>query len=322
MKIKNLITKIIHNWTYRKICRCGKPVLDISSKKSGIKGLLSNYTERHFHFDGVSCHSIESVLQSFKFESYLEQQRICELSGKEAKKAGQEKDWKPNQTLYWQEVKYKRNSDDYRQLLDRLYLTVFIENKDFRKDIKASKGAILTHSIGNQDITDTVLTEQEFCDCLMRLRRLLYSGKMTKETESILLQGAPDYISEIIRKLKKAKTRLKAYEILNKGVEKEPSFRCVDDIYFVEENYLFKVTLTYYTEIKDFDADKKENPDVEETGVIDIGDSGASVIVVKYRKQDTVDEVASQQSVNQTALDFPARFFEDNFSVIHFDLKK
>jgi len=68
-----------------------KNTIDIHSGAPGVIGRLSNFTKREFVFDGVSCRSIEGVLQSFKFEDIDKQSKICALYGMRAKRAGLKK---------------------------------------------------------------------------------------------------------------------------------------------------------------------------------------------------------------------------------------
>lgn len=172
-------------------------IVDIYSKKRGYAGRLSNFTERHFTFDGVECCSLEGVLQSFKFSDIEKQKQCCRLVGIHAKRFGENEDWKTNQTLYWQGIEYKRDGIEYQSLLDRLYSTVFensfipsrkiklfeMADKHFcfifklfggrekvylwaynplKYDLICSQGVTLTHSIGKDDIRDTILTTDEF----------------------------------------------------------------------------------------------------------------------------------------------------------------
>ena len=139
-----------------------KRTIDIHSKKFGVAGRLSNFTKRSFVFDGVQCRSIEGVLQSFKFYSTSEQRIICGLWGIQAKLTGELTDWKERQILYWKGKEYHRNSLEYQELLDRLYMTVYEQDEKFRKDISKVKQCRLIHSIGVSDKENTVLTEEEF----------------------------------------------------------------------------------------------------------------------------------------------------------------
>lgn len=146
-----------------------KNIIDIKSKASGETGRLSNFTKRHFIFDGVECNSIEGVLQSFKCSDIKRQKEICLLDGKAAKTAGQEYDWTVNQILYWNTAEYSRKGEEYQKLLDRLYEAVYEQDAQFRTDIQFIKGKKFDHKMGLTDKSKTVLTRSEF---VHRLRRL------------------------------------------------------------------------------------------------------------------------------------------------------
>jgi len=143
--------------------------VDINSRAAGAAGRLSNYTERHFIFDGTECHSIEGVLQSLKCPDPVRQREICLLTGGWAKKAGGEYEWRDAQMLYWQGKPYSRRSDEYSQLLDRLYDAVFEQDAAFRADLASLQGQSIDHRMGLTNQAETVLTRMEFIRQLQRL---------------------------------------------------------------------------------------------------------------------------------------------------------
>lgn len=145
--------------------------MDIGGNSKGLAKRLSNFKFRPFVFDGVECNSMEGLLQSFKYKDFNQQIQICKLTGIYAKRKGQKRNkaWKRTQTLYWNNVAYKRNSIEYQNLLDRAYEALFT-NIDFKTDLKLSGNSTLTHSIGKSKKSETVLTEQEFCSRLIKLR--------------------------------------------------------------------------------------------------------------------------------------------------------
>lgn len=121
---------------------------------------------------------MEGLLQSFKEENIAEQQRTCLMVGVAAKKHGRHRDavWKQAQRLWWKGIGYPRKSLAYQELLDRAFEALF-GNVDFRNALLLSGSEVLTHSIGNPDPKETVLTEAEFCSRLIRLRsRLSVTG--------------------------------------------------------------------------------------------------------------------------------------------------
>ncbi len=146
--------------------------MDIGSSKGWPSSSLSNFAPHPFVIDNIECASMEGFLQSLKFKSPEIQIEVCKLIGKAAKFKGKKKKWWRDQTLYWQGESIKRDSEEYQELLRRAYDALF-ENEGFRRALEATKGATLTHSIGNNDIHRTVLTEREFISQLNRLRKKL-----------------------------------------------------------------------------------------------------------------------------------------------------
>ena len=149
--------------------------MDIGSGTGYPSSALSNFAPHPFTIDEVRCNSMEGFLQSLKFSSIDMQVYVCSLVGKAAKFKGKKKKWWRTQTLYWQGKEYKRDSEEYQQLLDRAFEALAV-NKGFQNALLRTGNATLTHSIGKNDITKTVLTSQEFCSRLTRIREELKSS--------------------------------------------------------------------------------------------------------------------------------------------------
>jgi hypothetical protein len=113
---------------------------------------------------------MEGFLQALKFKNPDMQKHICTLVGFAAKKAGSGKNWQRDQTLYWKDKAIKRDSAEYQELLDGAYWALFSQNEKARKALLATGDANLTHSIGRNKKSETVLTKQEFCSRLMDIR--------------------------------------------------------------------------------------------------------------------------------------------------------
>lgn len=146
--------------------------MDIGSGNGYPASALSNFAPHKFYFRGVECNSMEGLLQSFKFKSRDVQKEVCKLVGKAAKFKGKHKKWYRTQILYWEGEEYERSSKKYQLLLDEAYLALF-QNEGFRKALKATNGANLTHSMGRTNENSTILTTREFCSRLTYLRTLL-----------------------------------------------------------------------------------------------------------------------------------------------------
>ena len=143
--------------------------MDIGSGNTYPSCALSNFAPHPFVIDGVECASMEGFLQSLKFKNPEMQRFVCTLVGKVAKFKGKDKKWWKEQKLYWQGIEYERDSDEYQLLLNRAYNALY-KNDGFKRALEASKPAMLTHSMGKNDTSRTVLTQSEFCGRLMKLR--------------------------------------------------------------------------------------------------------------------------------------------------------
>ena len=146
--------------------------MDIGSKSGYPSSALSNFAPHAFVFDGVECASLEGLLQSFKFDKPHIQAEVCKLVGLAAKFRGKprNKAWKSKQTLWWKGLPIDRHGDEYQNLLDMIYQAVYDQNDSFRRALAATQNAVLTHSIGHNKESETVLTEREFCSRLTKLR--------------------------------------------------------------------------------------------------------------------------------------------------------
>lgn len=143
--------------------------MDIGSGSGFPSGALSNFAPHPFVIDGIECNSMEGFLQSLKFSNPEMQKEVCKLVGKAAKFKGKKKKWWRTQTLYWQGIGIPRDSQEYQDLLDRAF-DALAQNSGFRAALLATGNSVLTHSIGKTKITETVLTRQEFCSRLMKIR--------------------------------------------------------------------------------------------------------------------------------------------------------
>lgn len=144
--------------------------MDIGSKSGYPSSSLSNFAGHRFVVDGIECYSMEGFLQSLKFKEPHIQEEVCKLIGIKAKFKGKPKKWWRTQTLYWKGVQLKRDSKEYQELLDKAFQSMYNDSESFRNALKASGKATLTHSMGKNDYSKTVLTTHEFCSRLTKLR--------------------------------------------------------------------------------------------------------------------------------------------------------
>lgn len=152
--------------------------MDIGSGHGYPADALSNFAPHPFVLDGIECNSMEGFLQSLKFSNPDMQREVCKLVGRAAKFKGKKKNWYVKQVLYWQGKEIPRDSDEYQTLLDRAYMAMATQNRGFQSALLATQNAALTHSIGKTKINETVLTRNEFCSRLTKIRTMLQVGKI------------------------------------------------------------------------------------------------------------------------------------------------
>ena len=157
--------------------------MDIGSTHDYPSSHLSNFHSHPFILDGIHCASMEGFLQSLKFENQTQQIKVCKLSGKDAKKMGRQQDWKRNQMLHWQGEFIPRTSQAYQMLLDRAYNALY-QTESFQQALNDTHHRRLTHTMGDANSHNTVLTEYEFISRLTKLRK---GGDSMKDNKSTLL---------------------------------------------------------------------------------------------------------------------------------------
>ena len=143
---------------------------DIRAKAPFRAGALSNFAPHRFVFDGVRCACMEGLLQSLKISDQDEQRRVCDLTGPDAQSIGRKHDWSVTGTLWWNGKAIDRLSDEYQDLLDRAYEALFAQSESFRAALTATGSTQLVHNLGKSDPCETILTADEFCARLLRLR--------------------------------------------------------------------------------------------------------------------------------------------------------
>lgn len=146
--------------------------LDIRfNSKNHEASILSNLYPRNFMFDEVRCRSIEGVLQAFKTPTLALQAQYAGFSGVKAKDLSlQLAHWQYGQVLHWNGKTFHRSSPEYQRLVASLYDAVFLQCEKYRAALARTKFLALSHSIGVNDTSKTVLTTAEFLCQLYRLR--------------------------------------------------------------------------------------------------------------------------------------------------------
>ncbi len=144
--------------------------MDIHSGGAYPASKLTNFAPNAFVFRGITVAGMEGLLQAFKFDKLHMQLYVCTLFGMAAKKKGAKRNWRRDQTLYWQGTEYDRQGQEYQDLLLEAYMAMFTQNEGARRALLATGNATLTHSIGKKRESETVLTEREFSSLLTRCR--------------------------------------------------------------------------------------------------------------------------------------------------------
>ena len=124
--------------------------------------LLSNLFPYKFKFKGYTLNSIESFFQGIKFKDKKMQKKLFKYSGKEALvlQEATTYNWKETGIVYWSGKKIKRDSKEYDDIIDELYISA-LQNKFYRNIIKNCKLPIV-HMIGENSKSETVFTRYEF----------------------------------------------------------------------------------------------------------------------------------------------------------------
>lgn len=166
--ILNKINRILLNLG----CK-NKVKLDITSHSEYPINLLSNFAETDFIFDGIKIKSMEGFLQSLKTNSTEAQEYICQLNGLQAKGMGKKLNKQRNydfQNLYWRGKLINRNSEEYQNLLKKVYFARYQQDDNFRFALEYTKNYTLTHELGGTNPKRTLLTQEEFINNLNVLR--------------------------------------------------------------------------------------------------------------------------------------------------------
>jgi predicted NAD-dependent protein-ADP-ribosyltransferase YbiA (DUF1768 family) len=144
--------------------------LDIKSGLPGPAGLLGNFAPHPFELDGIHFACMEAFLQSLKVRDATERAQLYSMSGDAAKAAGTRHHWQLQGKLYFKDQIIDRFGPDYQALLDRAYAALAQQNEIYRNALKETGTRPLIHTVGKDDPKETVLTERELCDRLMKLR--------------------------------------------------------------------------------------------------------------------------------------------------------
>ena len=137
--------------------------------------VLSNLFPYEFVFRGKHLNSIETFFQGIKIKDKNTQEYVFKYSGLDSNniKAASDFDLKESGIVYWQGKEIKRDSDEYDNIVDELYISA-IQNPLYRNVLKNINKPII-HSMGEVDKKETVFTRYEFefmLNCLVEFLKL------------------------------------------------------------------------------------------------------------------------------------------------------
>ena len=124
--------------------------------------VLSNLFPYEIWFKGKKLRSIESFFQGIKFKDKKMQNYVFKYSGLDSNniKVASDYDWKKYGVVYWRGKPIKRESEEYEQLIDELYISA-LQNPLYRNILKNCDRPVI-HSIGETEKSKTVFTRYEF----------------------------------------------------------------------------------------------------------------------------------------------------------------
>jgi len=163
------------------VLRCTKQdmkTINIHSRGGWPSSALSNFAPHSFVFRGIQFRCMEALLQGLKSQDRDEQKVVFAMNAREAKQARRRSDWQTTQRLWWCGRAMGRQSQEYQELLDEAYATLYAQSVDFREALMATGDAVLIHRIGKTDPSETVLTRDEFVGRLMKIRESLQAQEV------------------------------------------------------------------------------------------------------------------------------------------------
>lgn len=139
---------------------------------------LSNLFPYKFYFKGFTLASAEGVFQGFKIKDKKTQRYLFEYKGLDSNniKVSADHDWKQNMTVYFQGKPIKRDSKEFDDFIDELYISL-IQNPLYRNCLKKVGDKYILHALGQKTKLDTVFTREEFERELNCLKSYVQSKK-------------------------------------------------------------------------------------------------------------------------------------------------
>lgn len=147
---------------------CREPLPVSSQVKDETVRLIGNFAATPFSLDDREYASVESFWQGLKFASAAERRRVAQLSGPEAKRAGEEQGY--GETVSYEGEKIPVGTWKHWALMERACWAKFTQNADAREALLATGERPLVHRMRRDSKT---IPGVIMADIWMRLRRRL-----------------------------------------------------------------------------------------------------------------------------------------------------
>ena len=125
--------------------------------------VLSNLFQYEFYFKGFTLQSIESAFQGFKIKDKKTQAYLFKYHGLNSNnvKMAYDYNWRINKKVYFQGKAIDRNSKEYEDFIDELYISA-IQNPLYRNVLKNVGDKYILHAMGEKSRDETVFSRYEF----------------------------------------------------------------------------------------------------------------------------------------------------------------
>ena len=125
--------------------------------------VLSNLFQYEFYFKGHKLAAAECVFQGFKLKDKKAQKLIFKYHGLNSNniKASCDYNWKEDGIVYFQGKAIKRDSKEYDNFIDEMYVSL-LQNRLYRNCLKNAGDKYILHALGGKTKQDTVFTRYEF----------------------------------------------------------------------------------------------------------------------------------------------------------------
>ncbi len=130
--------------------------------------LISNLAETSFEMDGRFYSSVEGFWQGLKFPDEVDRQRVAELSGHDAKRAGPKAE--PGDRFVYEGREIVTGTVDHWALMERANLAKFEQDEDARAALLATGSRPLVHRV---PVDSRTIPGIVMADIWMRLREKL-----------------------------------------------------------------------------------------------------------------------------------------------------